>query len=75
MSDTAPEEVRGHCFRCRARKTMLLPTESRLKNGRMAVSGACVTCGTAIFRLVAAPENREPARETGGFSVPENKGP
>ena len=46
------ERGHGHCFRCRCRKAMVDPTETRLRNGKMAVTGRCVTCGVRIFRLL-----------------------
>lgn len=60
---SADESGHGHCFRCRARKPIDGATETRLRNGRMALTGTCVTCGGRIFRLLperpAASELRE----------------
>jgi hypothetical protein len=41
----------GYCFKCKAKKEMSNPTETRTKNGKVAVTGSCVTCGTKMFKI------------------------
>lgn len=51
MKDEA-DVIAGHCFKCKAMKTIAAPTETRLRNGRPAVTGTCITCGTKIFKII-----------------------
>jgi RNase P subunit RPR2 len=37
--------------RCKAKKEMKNATETRMKNGKPAVSGTCATCGTKMFKI------------------------
>jgi len=41
----------GYCVKCRTKREMKNPTETKLKNGRPAVKGVCPTCGTKMFRI------------------------
>jgi len=47
-------EVQAYCVKCKAKKTMKDAKEIKMKNGRPAVTGACPTCGTKMFRIGAA---------------------
>ena len=46
--------MEAYCFRCKARKEMKDPTESRMKNGTPCATGTCVTCGTKLFKILPA---------------------
>ena len=59
------ETGQGHCFRCRSRKEIDGATQTRLRNGKMAVTGTCVTCGTRIFRLLREQREASSAGEAG----------
>ena len=41
----------GYCVKCRSKRTMKNPVETKLKNGRPAVKGECPTCSTKMFRI------------------------
>lgn len=45
--------MEAYCFKCKAKKEMKDPTETRMKNGKPAVTGTCVTCGTKMFKIGA----------------------
>ena len=47
--------VDGYCMRCKARKLMADPVETRMKNGTPAVTGTCVTCGKKMFKIIRLP--------------------
>ncbi len=53
----------GYCFKCKTKKEMSNETETRTKNGKIAVTGSCVTCGTKMFKiglqLNGEPEERK----------------
>lgn len=49
---TAPAEpIEAYCMKCKARRAMRHPREVTMKNGRLAVQGDCVVCGTSLFRM------------------------
>ena len=52
MDNAASDEI--YCFKCREKTDTLESQEVVLKNGRPAVTGQCVACGTKKFRLGAA---------------------
>lgn len=41
----------AYCVKCRTKREMKSPKETKLKNGRPAVKGTCPTCGTNMFRI------------------------
>lgn len=43
--------MEAYCVKCKAKKEMKDPTETKMKNGKPAVSGTCVTCGTKMFKI------------------------
>ena len=51
--------VEGYCFRCRTKREMQNATETRMKNGKPAVTGTCATCGTKMFKIGEFKEKRE----------------
>ncbi len=51
--------MEAYCVRCKAKKEMKDPTETKMKNGKPAVSGTCVTCGTKMFKIGAMTAAKE----------------
>ncbi len=43
--------MQAYCVKCRAKRTMGEPEEITMKNGRPATRGACLECGTRMFRI------------------------
>ena len=41
----------AYCVKCRAKRDIKDPKETKLKNGRPAVKGTCPKCGTNVFRI------------------------
>ena len=51
MTSAASDQI--YCFKCRSKTDTLEAQEVVLKNGRPAVTGQCVACGTKKFRMGA----------------------
>jgi DNA-directed RNA polymerase subunit M/transcription elongation factor TFIIS len=47
------DTAEAYCFRCKSKKPVTAATETRMKNGRMALSGSCITCGAKVFKILA----------------------
>jgi hypothetical protein len=60
--EDSQDRLEAYCFRCKTKKQMKTPTETRMKNGKMAVTGTCVTCGTKMFKILATPDDRSNPR-------------
>ena len=43
--------MKAFCVKCRTKKEMKNPTETKMKNGRKATKGTCPKCGTKMFRI------------------------
>lgn len=43
--------MEAYCVKCKSKKEMKNATETRMKNGKPAVSGTCETCGTKMFKI------------------------
>jgi RNase P subunit RPR2 len=43
--------MEAYCVRCKAKKEVVNARSIVMKNGRPAVTGACITCGTKMFRI------------------------
>ena len=43
----------GYCVKCRAKKEMSDAKEITMKNGRKAMKGKCVVCGTNMFCILS----------------------
>ncbi len=43
--------MQAYCVKCRGKKDMVDPKAIVMKNGRPATTGACVDCGTKMFRI------------------------
>ena len=41
----------AYCVKCRQKREIQNPEETKLKNGRPAVKGVCGECGTKVFRI------------------------
>ena len=42
----------GYCVKCKAKKEMKDASKITMKNGRNAMKGKCVDCGTGMFRIL-----------------------
>lgn len=42
----------GYCVKCKTRKEITDGVEETMKNGRRAIKGRCVTCGTVMFKIL-----------------------
>ena len=43
--------VEGHCMKCKAARQMKDAKQVKMKNGRDAVKGTCMKCGTKMFKI------------------------
>ncbi len=41
----------AYCVKCRTKREIKNPQETKLKNGRPAIKGICPECGTNVFRI------------------------
>ncbi len=46
--------VTGYCVRCKAQRELQDVKEITMKNGRRAMKGKCVKCGTQVFKILAS---------------------
>ena len=44
-------EIQAYCVKCRIKRTITNPVQSKLKNGTDAIKGTCLVCSTQIFRI------------------------
>ena len=44
-------QVEAYCVKCKSKRTIKDPFETTLKNGRSAIKGKCVKCGSKVFRM------------------------
>ncbi len=44
--------MEGYCVKCKAKKEMKDTKEITMKNGRKAMKGKCLDCGTGMFRIL-----------------------
>ena len=51
----------GYCVKCKAKKEIVDAAEETMKNGRKAIKGKCPTCGTVMFKILAAAPAAAPA--------------
>ena len=49
----AAEDMEAYCVKCKAKREMNDATETKMKNGKPAVSGTCSVCGTKMFKIGA----------------------
>jgi pimeloyl-ACP methyl ester carboxylesterase len=50
-TQAASAQVEAYCTKCKTKRPVLNAREVTMKNGRLAVQGACAVCGTQLFRL------------------------
>ena len=43
--------IQAYCFKCKQKREMEHPSEFTMKNGRLAVRGACAVCGSSITSI------------------------
>ncbi|MEM2136486.1 MAG: DUF5679 domain-containing protein [Candidatus Methanomethylicia archaeon] len=43
--------VEAYCVKCKAKRVMTGVEQVTLKNGRPALRGKCVVCGTTLYRI------------------------
>lgn len=44
--------VEGYCVKCKAKREMKDAKEVTMANGRKAMKGTCVKCGTGMFKIM-----------------------
>ena len=44
----------GYCVKCKSKREMAESKEVTMKNGRKAMKGKCVTCGTSMFCILSS---------------------
>ena len=44
--------MQAYCFKCHVKREIKDPKAVTMKNGRPAVQGVCLVCGTKMFRIV-----------------------
>lgn len=42
----------GYCVKCKAKKEMKDAQKVTMKNGRGAMKGKCVSCGTGMYKIM-----------------------
>ena len=45
-------KMKGYCVKCKAKREMLNPKESTMKNGRLMAKGKCPKCDTTVCRIL-----------------------
>ena len=48
--------MEAYCVKCKAKREMKDATETKMKNGKPAVTGTCSVCGTKMFKIGAMTE-------------------
>jgi Zn finger protein HypA/HybF involved in hydrogenase expression len=43
--------AQAYCVKCKAKREMVDPVPTTMKNGRPATSGKCEKCGTKMFSI------------------------
>ncbi len=43
--------MEAYCLKCRAKREMKNPQQTKMKNGKPATTGTCPTCGTKMYRI------------------------
>jgi len=43
--------VKGHCMKCKEAREMKDAKQTKMKNGRDAIKGTCMKCGTKMFKI------------------------
>ena len=42
----------GYCVKCKSKKEIVDALDETMKNGRRAIRGKCLTCGTVMFKIL-----------------------
>ena len=50
--------MQAYCVKCRAKKEMKSAKAITMKNGKPATQGVCPSCGTKMFKIGAAKQER-----------------
>jgi Zn finger protein HypA/HybF involved in hydrogenase expression len=43
--------MEAYCLKCRAKREMKNPQQTKMKNGKPATTGTCPNCGTKMYRI------------------------
>ncbi len=46
------EKQEAYCVKCKAKKEVASAEKVTMKNGRDAIKGKCVTCGTGMYKIL-----------------------
>lgn len=49
----ADEKQMGYCVKCREKREFKDAEEVKMKNGRPALRGKCVVCGTGMYKILS----------------------
>ena len=44
--------IMGYCMKCKDKRDFVSSTTVTMKNGRKALTGKCIVCGTKMFRII-----------------------
>jgi hypothetical protein len=50
----ADKKEMGYCVKCREKREFKAPKQVKMKNGRPALKGTCMKCGTGMYKILAA---------------------
>src|SRR5439155_20430472 len=71
----------GYCVKCKAKRKISNPQQVKMANGRPALKGVCLVCGTGMFTILPPKyaanqtDNASPrSSDAGGSSLPGGRG-
>lgn len=44
----------GYCVKCREKREFKAPKQVKMKNGRPALKGTCMKCGTGMYKILSS---------------------
>lgn len=50
----AEKKEMGYCVKCREKREFKAPKQVKMKNGRPALKGTCMKCGTGMYKILAS---------------------
>ncbi len=50
--------VMGYCVKCKEKREMKDSQEVEMKNGRKAMKGCCVNCGTGMYKILGMKKEK-----------------
>lgn len=56
---TAKKAEIGYCVKCREKKEIKDAKEVKMANGRPAIKGVCISCGTGMFRILPSAAKKK----------------